>query len=164
METSILLGKSVRVGAFIAMLPLAGCYTWVAASPDSLIPGTQARVRLTQDGFGRVVNQSAANGVPVERLDFTNRGVIGRVVEFGSDELMIELHGAGSAVFAAAVPRRAIEGVALREFRPARTAAIVAASVLIGGTVLGGTVGGGGSGDVDDVLNLVMPWFSIRFW
>jgi hypothetical protein len=97
-------------------------------------------------------------------LDFTNRGVIGRVVEFGPDELMIELHGAGSAVYAATVPRRAIEGVALRKFRPARTVALVAAGVLIVSTVFSGSVGGGGTQDVDDVLNLVMPWFSIRFW
>ena len=165
METSILLGTSVRVAAFMALLPLAACYTWIDASPDALVPGVQARVRLTEDGFGRVVNQSAANGLPVERMDFLNRGVIGRVIESGPDQLRIELHGAGSSRFAADVPSRAIEGVALRDFSPGRTLAIVAAGVLAGLGALEGTFGGGGgpTEEPGPEPSDFVTWFSIRF-
>lgn len=39
-----------------ALLPLLGCHTYAETSLDGLSTGLQARVRLDEEGFGRVLN------------------------------------------------------------------------------------------------------------
>lgn len=125
-----------------ALLPLTGCYTYATTSLDSLAPGLQARVRLDEDGFGRVLNQAVTNGVPAESMDVQGRGVVGRVVQLGAEDLTVELRGVGGSVFSAAVPNAAIREVALRRFSPRRTISAVAVGAALFAAVYTGTTGG----------------------
>ncbi|SVD70933.1 uncharacterized protein METZ01_LOCUS423787, partial [marine metagenome] len=72
----------LKFGALLLLLSLAGCYNYSEAVLESVSPGTPVRVRLTEDGFGRVVNQAATNGVPVESMDMNRRGFVGRITDF----------------------------------------------------------------------------------
>jgi hypothetical protein len=120
----------------------AGCYTYAETSLSALSPGIQARVRLTEDGFGRVVNQAAVSGVPVDMLDMGARGVVGRVRTLGPSSLTVELRGAGGSVFSADVQTQAVEQVAVRKFSRGRTIGAVAIGAALFAGIYIGTVGG----------------------
>ena len=154
--------------AVVALLTMSGCYTYALVPTSSLSPGVQARLRLDQDGFGRVVNQAAMNSVPPETIDFTSRGVVGRVLATGSESVTVQLRGVGGAVFDAQVPVVSIEESALRRFSTKRTVlavagvtALVAASFATGW--IGGTTSPGGPPDTDDFAPRVSFPFAIRF-
>jgi hypothetical protein len=125
---------------------LGGCYTYAQSSLSSLSPGLQARVTLTEDGFGRVVNQAASNGVPVDMLDMSRRDVVGRVRDLDPTNVTVELRAGGGSVFAAAVPTQAVEEVAVRTFSRKRTIGAVGGGIAIFALVLNGTMGGTTSG------------------
>jgi hypothetical protein len=148
----------------LVFLPLAGCYTYATAPFDTLAPGLQTRVRLDEDGFGRVLNQAVMNGVPADRMDLQGRGVIGRVVRIDPDNLTVQLRGTGGAVFSAAIPNQSIREVALRQFSARRTIGAVAVGSLLFAGVYTGWTGGTTSGDPDpEPDQLVVPLFSIPF-
>lgn len=154
--------------ALVALLTTSGCYTYAPVPMSALSPGVQARLRLDQDGFGRVVNQAAMNSVPPETMDLTARGLVGRVVATGSESVTVQLRGVGGAVFDAQVPVVSIEESALRRFNTKRTAlavtgvaALVAASFATGW--IGGTTSGGGPPDGDDFAPRVSFPFTIGF-
>jgi hypothetical protein len=121
---------------------LSGCFTYAETSISELSPGLQARVRLTEDGFGRVVNQAAESGVPVDMLDMSGRGVVGRVMTLSSSNMTVQLRGAGGSVFAADVPMGAVQNVAVRTFSRRRTIGAVAAVAVLFTTIYVGTTGG----------------------
>lgn len=152
----MVVGSAVRWSALlVASVTMSGCYTYASVPMTSLSPGVQARLRLDQDGFGRVVNQAAMNGVPPETMDLTARGLVGRVVGTGSESVTVQLRGVGGAVFDAQVPVVSIEESALRRFSAKRTvlavtgvAALVTASFATGW--IGGTTSPGGPPDTED--------------
>ncbi len=115
----------LKFGALLLLLSLAGCYNYSEAVLESVSPGTPVRVRLTEDGFGRVVNQAATNGVPVESMDMNRRGFVGRITDFGPGTMNVEMRGAGGATFTAEVLTGAIEGLAVRSFSKGKTLGIV---------------------------------------
>jgi hypothetical protein len=126
----------------IGLFCLSGCYTYAETSLSSLTPGLQARVRLTEDGFGRVVNQAAVSGVPVDMLDLGGRGVVGRVMTLGPSNLTVEMRGAGGSVFTADVPTQVVQEVSVRTFSRGRTiGALVGGAVLFAGLYVGTTGG-----------------------
>ena len=148
----------------VALVTTAGCYTYAPVPMESLLPGVQARLRLDQQGFGRVVNQAAMNSVPPDLLDLTARGLVGRVLATGSESLTVQLRGVGGAVFDAEVPLASIEESALRRFSGRRTllavggvTALAVASFATGW--IGGTTSPTPPPDGDDFA----PRFSIPF-
>jgi hypothetical protein len=152
----------------VASITMSGCYTYALVPASSLSLGVQARLRLDQDGFGRVVNQAAMNSVPPETIDFTSRGVVGRVVATGSESVTVQLRGVGGAVFDAQVPVVSIEESALRRFSTKRSVlavtgvvALVTASFATGW--IGGTTSAGGPPDTDDFAPRVSFPIAIRF-
>lgn len=134
--------RTLRWLGFMATFPLAACYTYTATPVEGLSPGLQARVRLDEDGFGRVLNQAATNRVPPESMDLQGRGVVGRVLRVEPDTLTVELRGVGGSVFSAAVPSYAIQEVALRTFSPRRTLGVVVVGAALFAAVFTGTSGG----------------------
>jgi hypothetical protein len=133
---------NLRAAFSLALLALTGCYTYAESSLASLSPGLQARVTLTEDGFGRVVNQVASSGVPVDMLDVTRRGFVGRVTAMGPSSLTVELRGGGGSVFAANVPTQSVEQVAVRTFSRKRTILAGAGLAVLFAAVYTGTTGG----------------------
>jgi hypothetical protein len=143
----------------LVVTPLvSGCYTYAESSLATLSPGLQARVTLTEDGFGRVVNQAASNGVPVDVLDMSRRGVAGRVTAMDPSNLTVEMRAGGGSVFAAAVPTQAVEEVSVRTFSRKRTIGAVGGGVLLFALVLNGTMGGSTSSNPPpEIENSVVP-------
>ena len=152
------LGKSLAL-----MLPLlGGCYTYAETSLETLSPGLQTRVVLDDDGFGRVVNQAAMNGVPMENLDLGGRGIVGRLMSMDPTSMTVELRGAGGSVFPADIPMHAVQGVAVRSFSRPRTLLAVGGGAAIGALILSGTVGGTtGPGQPPEEELSRFPLFSI---
>lgn len=136
------LGCKILPALTAGLLLLGGCYTYAETSVSSLSPGIQARVRLDEDGFGRLVNQAAENGVPVDMLDVTGRGVVGRVMTLGASNMTVQLRGAGGAVFAADVPMGAVQNVAVRTFSRRRTVVATAVGAILFAAIYTGTTGG----------------------
>jgi hypothetical protein len=142
-------------------LLLCGCYTYSETSLSALSPGIQARVTLDEDGFGRVVNQAAVSGVPVDMLDMGGRGVTGRVMTLGPSNLTVQLRGAGGAVFDADVPTQAVQEVAVRTFSRNRTiGAVAVGAVLFAGLYAGTTGGTTGPAPPVEPEQMVAPFFA----
>ena len=154
----------VFAGPALGVLLLGGCYTYASAPLSSLSPGLQARVTLTEDAFGRVVNQAAVSGVPVDMLDMVGRGVTGRVRTLGTTNMTVELRGAGGSVFAAEMPTQAVQQVAVRTFSKGRTIGAVAAGVVLFAGLYAGTTGGTtsapGPPDPDQMVVPVAAFFT----
>jgi hypothetical protein len=120
----------------------SGCYTYAETSLTELSPGLHARVTLDEDGFGRVVNQVASNGVTVDVLDPAKRGFVGRVTALAPGNVTVELRAGGGSVFSANVPTQSVQEVAVRTFSQKRTIGAVAGGVVLFAAVLRGTMGG----------------------
>jgi hypothetical protein len=147
-----------------ASLPLLGaCYTYADTSLETLSPGNQTRVQLDEEGFGRVVNQAAMNGVPMENLDLGGRGVSGRLMSLDPSTMMVEMRGAGGSVFSADIPMHAVQGVAVRTFSRKRTVLAVGLGAVLGSLVYSGTVGGTTGPNPDpEPVNMRVPFFTIH--
>ena len=146
----------------IAVLPLTACYTYSQAPLTSLSSGIQARVRLDEDGFGRVVNQAATNGVPVQTLDMSGREVTGRVRSLEANTMWLELRRPGGSVFAAEIPVQAVQDAAVRTFSPRRTIGAVALTAAVASFIYAGTTGGTVTPNPPpETENLRVPIFSI---
>ena len=152
----------LKPAALVALLPLAGCFTYNATTLESTSPGTQARIRLDDDGFGRVVNQAAMGGFPVESLDMNRKGIVGRIVDLRADSLSVEMRGIGSAIFTADIQNTAIQEVAVRSFSATRTLGAIAIGFALGATLTSGVIGGSTSVDRPPEPDLfVLPHVSI---
>lgn len=157
---------ALKLVALVVLMPAAGCYTYSATTLTSAAPGTQARLRLDDEGFVRVANQAAMNGFPVQLMDSNRKGVVGRIVEVGPSDLIVEIRGIGGSVFTAELPIRAIEEFAVRSFSRKRTLILAAAGVVLSGTLASGTFGGttsqGGGTERDNSL-VSIPLLTIPF-
>ena len=157
------LAVGLRVGSLFVLLPLGGCFTYAEAPLEAASPGTQTRLRLDEDGFGRLVNQAAMNGFPVASLDMNRRGLIGRIMDVGPDNLSVRMRGIGGSMFTADIRTSAIEGVAVRSFSKGRTIGAIAAGFVLGGTLGGGVIGGttsrGGGPEPENFVEI--PFVSI---
>ena len=156
------------LAALVALLPLGGCYTYAAAPMETAVAGTQARLRLDQDGFGRVANQAAMSGFPVQSLDANRRGVTGRIVSVGANDVSVQMRGLGGSVFTVEVPTSAVQEFAVRSFSRKNTILVVAGGVALASTlasgVFGGTISQGGGG-VDPNNSVVsFSLVSLFFW
>jgi len=132
-----------RLLLLLIFLPLTACYAYVDSSIEALTPGTNTRIRLDEDSFGRVVNQAASDGYNTQGLDYIRRGLLGRVTESTSDSLSVLLRGVGSSVYTVRVPNWAISESAVREFDLKRTGLVVGGTSLLFVTgFLNGWIGG----------------------
>jgi len=127
----------------LVFAPLTGCYAYVEAETESLSPGVNARIRLDEESFGRVVNQAASDGYDVQRMDYRRRGLLGRVVESTPDSLSILMRGAGTSVYTVRVPNWAISEAAVRGLDLKKSVLVAGAGVVaFYGAFLGGWIGG----------------------
>lgn len=153
-----------RSFALAALLTMGGCYTYAPMPMASLSPGVQARLRLNPEGFGQVVNQAAMSRVPAESLDLSARGLVGRVVVAGVDNVTVQLRGVGGAVFDAQVPVSTIEESALRQFSGKRTLlATGAVAALLTASFASGWIGGTTSSQPPSGGDDFAPGFSLPF-
>ena len=149
--------------SLLALLPVTGCYTYAVTSLEELSPGLQARVRLDDEGFGRVLNQAVTNRISAATIDLSRKAVVGRVVQRESDNLTVELRGAGGSVFSAAIPNQSVREVALRRFDRRRTIGVVAAGAVLFAAVYAGTTGGTTGDDLPpETDRMVFRLFSVR--
>ena len=159
--------RAHRFGLMAALLVQPACYAYVDTGLDTVTPGIQARFRLDQNGFGQVANQAALNNFPVQSLDSSRRGVVGRVLAVESSELSVEMRGIGGSVFTADVPTSAIEEVAVRSFSKSRTVGVMAFGVVLAGTLgsgaFGGTTGPGPPPPPDNMSWIPLRLLSIPF-
>ena len=150
--TTCVLQRCCKLALTLALLlPAGGCFSYSAVPLQSVAPDQQARLTLDQDSFGRVMNQAAVEGFPVQMMNLSGNRISGRVASISADNLTIQLRGAGSSMLTTQVSTRAIQEVAVREFNRRNT--IIAIGVGFGAAALliQGGVGGGSSGEDPDV-------------
>jgi hypothetical protein len=95
-------------------------------------------------------------------MDLQRKGVIGRVMQLGPDNITVELRGVGGSVFAAAIPSQSIREVALRRFSLRRTIGAVAAGAAVFAAVYAGWTGGTTTGDIPpEPDQMVVRLFSV---
>lgn len=156
------LAVRLKVGSLFVLLPLGGCFTYAEAPLEAASPGTQTRLRLDEEGFGRLVNQAAMNGFPIVSLDMNRRGLIGRIVDVGPDSLSVRMRGIGGSMFTADIRTSAIEGLAVRSFSKGRTLGAIAGGFVLAGTFGSGVIGGTTGRSTPESENFVqIPFVSI---
>ena len=121
----------LKLGALVVLLSLTGCYNYSEAALGSVSPGTRVRLRLNEDGFGRVVNQAAMSGAPMESMDHNRRGFVGRIMDIGPDNMSVEMRGGGGSTFTAEVLTGAIQGLAVRSLSKPKTFGTLAGGVAL---------------------------------
>lgn len=148
----------------VLLLAVGGCFSYSTVPLETIAPDQQARLVLDQEGFGRVMNQAAMQGFPVQMMNVSGNRVSGRVASVSSDTLVIRLRGAGASVFSAPVAANSIQEAAIREFDRTNTILTIGGSVaafalmIQGGVFPGGTQG---TGDVDPENMTGLRLFSI---
>lgn len=163
--TTCVLRRSRNLAATLALiLSLGGCFSYSTVPLETVAPDQQARLTLDQDGFGRVMNQAAVEGFPVQIMNISGNRISGRVASISSDNLTIQLRGAGASVLTTQVATGSIQEAAIRQFN--RTNTIIAVGTGMGAIVLmiqGGVVPGGteDNPDVDPENMIGLRLFSI---
>jgi len=157
-----------RLATLVVLMPLTACYAYLDSPIETLTPGTNARVRLDEESFGRVLNQAASDGYDARRLDARRRGLVGRVTESTSDSLSILLRGAGGSVYTAKMPNWAISESAVRQFDLKKTGLVVGGFSLFvmaafGRGWIGGTTQQEGVPNIPPNLMTTSPIISIPF-
>ena len=136
----------------VLLLAAGGCFSYSTVPLETIAPDQQARLVLDQDAFGRVMNQAAVEGFPVQMMNVSGNRISGRVADVSSGALTIQLRGAGASLLSTQVATGAIQEAAVRQFNRRNTIITVAASVGVAALMIqGGVFPGGtqGSGDVD---------------
>ena len=147
-STTSVLQRWTRAAVVAGLLvPLGACFNYSDVPLESVAPNQTARVTLDQDGFGRVVNEAAVGGFPVQSMNLSNNRVSGRVADIGDDGLTLELRGAGGLLFTTRVARRSIQNVAVREFDRSNTLLTAGGVVAIAFGMLKGRTSGGATGE-----------------
>ncbi len=103
--TSVLRLARKLAAAGALMVPLGACFNYSTVSLETLAPDQTARFTLDQEGFGRVVNEAAIGGFPVQTMNLSNNRISGRISEVGEEGLTIQLRGAGGSLFTTQVAR-----------------------------------------------------------
>ena len=83
--TSVLRRCRKLAAAGALMVPLGACFNYSTVSLETLAPDQTARFTLDQEGFGRVVNEAAVGGFPVQSMNLSNNRISGRVSEVGEE-------------------------------------------------------------------------------
>ena len=134
----------------VLLLPLGACFSYSTVPLETIAADQQARFVLDQDAFGRVVNQAAMEGFPVQLMNLSGNRISGRVASVSADALTIQLRGAGSSVLSTQVATRAIQEAAIRQFDRRNTILTLGASVGVAALMIQGGVVPGGSTDSPD--------------
>ncbi len=154
--------KLVAMSALV--LFVGGCFSYTTVPLETIVPDQQARLVLDQDAFGRVMNQAAIEGFPVQAMNLSGNRLSGRVAEKSAETLTIQLRGAGASVLTTRIATRAIQEAAIREFDRNNTIITVAAGVgamalmIQGGVIPAGTTD---NPDVDPENMIGLRLFSI---
>ncbi len=106
---------------------------------------------------------------PVEWLDVTRQGIVGRIAEITSTVVHFEMRGLGGSLFTARVPKASVTEFAIRSFSIKNTVLMVAGGVFIAKTFASGVIGGlgggsGGDGGGPDNAVASFSLSSIFFW
>lgn len=151
-EATFVLRPCLKLAALsVFLLAAGGCFSYSTVPLETIAPDQQARLVLDQDAFGRVMNQAAVEGFPVQMMNLSGNRISGRVAGVSSDALTIQLRGAGSSVLTTQVATRSIQEAALRQFDSRSTVLTIGAG--LGAAVLmiqGGVVPGGSTDSPDD--------------
>ena len=126
--------KLAAAGAL--MVPLGACFNYSTVSLETLAPDQTARFTLDQEGFGRVVNEAAVGGFPVQSMNLSNNRISGRVSEVAEEGPTVQLRGAGGSLFTTQLARGSIQEVAVREFDRNNTLLAAGGVVVIVGAML----------------------------
>ena len=148
----------------VLLLAAGGCFSYSTVPLETIAPDQQARLVLDQDAFGRVMNQAAMEGFPVQMMNLSGNRVSGRVAGISAENVTIQLRGAGASMLTTRIDTRSIEEAAIRQFDRINTivtlgASVGAAALMIQGGVFPG--GAQGSGDVDPENMIGLRLFSI---
>ena len=164
-EATYVLRPCLKLTAMsVLLLAVGGCFSYSTVPLETVAPDQQARLVLDQEAFGRVMNQAAREGFPVQMMNLSGNRISGRVAGVSSDALTIQLRGAGASVLSTQVATGAIQEVAVRQFDRTNTiitvgGSLAAFSLMIqGGVFPGGTQG---TGDVDPENMIGLRLFSI---
>lgn len=151
-EATSVLRPRLRLAAMpVLLLCVGGCFSYSTVPLETIAADQQARFVLDQDGFGRVMNQAAVDGFPVQTMNLSGNRISGRVASVSSDALTIQLRGAGASVLTTRIATRSIQEAAIREFDRTNTIITVAASVGVAALMIQGGVIPAGTTDNPDV-------------
>ena len=163
--TTYVLRRCRDIAAMTALLlPLGACFNYSTVPLATIAPDQQARLVLDQEAFGRVMNQAAEEGFPVQLMNLSGNRLSGRVAEISAETLTIQLRGAGASVLTTRIDTRAIQESAIREFDRNNTIITVAAGVgalalmIRGGVIPAGTTD---NPDIDPENMIGLRLFSI---
>lgn len=135
----------------VLLLPLGGCFSYSTVPLETIAPAQQARFVLDQEGFGRVMNQAAMEGFPVQMMNLSGNRISGRVAGISAETLTVQLRGAGSAMLTTRIATRSIQEAAIRQFNRRNT--IITIGLSFGAAALmvqGGVIPAGGTESPDD--------------
>ena len=162
--TTYVLRRCRKIAVLAALLPLGACFSYSTVPLETVAADQQARLTLDLDGFGRVMNQAAMEGFPVQMMNLSNNRISGRVAGISDDNLTIQLRGAGASVLTTQVSIGSIQEAAVRQFDRNNTIITVAAGVgAIALMIQGGVIPAGTTDNPDvDPENMVgLRLFSI---
>ena len=134
----------------VLLLAVGGCFSYSTVPLETIAPDQQARLVLDQEGFGRVMNQAAMQGFPVQMMNVSGNRVSGRVASVSSDTLVIRLRGAGASMLSTQVATSTIQEAAIRQFDRSNTIVTIGASLGVAALMIQGGVVPGGSTDSPD--------------
>ena len=143
----------------VLLVPLGACFSYSTVPLETVAPDQQARLTLDQDGFGRVMNHAAMEGFPVQLMNLSGNRISGRVQGVSSDNLTIQLRGAGASLLTAQVATGSIQEAAIRHFDRRNTILAIggvvgAATAMIWGGSVGGTTSPGPPVDPENMIGL----------
>lgn len=138
-------------GMSVLVLAVGGCFSYSTVPLETIVPDQQARLVLDQDGFGRVMNQAAVEGFPVQMMNLSGNRISGRVAGISAESVTIQLRGAGASMLTTQVATRSIQEAALRQFDRRNTIFTIGAGLAAAALMIqGGVIPAGGTESPDD--------------
>lgn len=135
----------------VLLLAVGGCFSYSTVPLETIAPDQQARFVLDQEAFGRVMNQAAMEGFPVQMMNLSGNRISGRVAGVSAEAVTIQLRGAGASMLSTQVATGAIQEAAIREFDRTRTIITLAGSVGAFAALIQGGVFPAGTQDNSEV-------------
>lgn len=146
--TTSVLRRSRKLAAMpVLLLAFGGCFSYSTVPLEIIAPDQQARLVLDQEAFGRVVNQAAVEGFPVQNMNLSGNRLSGRVADMSAETLTIQLRGVGASLLTTQIATRSIQEAAIREFDRNNTLLMIGGAVAIAFAILQGSTTGGATGD-----------------
>lgn len=134
----------------VLLLAVGGCFSYSTVPLETIAPDQQARFVLDQEAFGRVMNQAAMEGFPVQMMNLSGNRISGRVAGVSAENVTIRLRGAGASMLSTQVATSTIQEAAIRRFDRTNTILTLGASVGVAALMIQGGVVPGGSTDTPD--------------